>query len=190
LTGGTKTAVTGAFTALIAVMAFFLGRATAIRRETQPRFSCEINESFSPVGGEEPSPDSIVFVLATVTNHGAPSTADGYTVKVELMDKTFVTGRTVPIPENLPIAVSSFQGNITSDQELAAKTSFPVGRDGVEHGFVMAVFDGLSDEQYQSSVARLILSLSDSRKAEVSCSRAAFSDNGPHTDEPDPGPEE
>jgi hypothetical protein len=157
---------------------------------TKTQFSCQIDQAFTPRHVDSSFPKSLVIMVVFVKNIGAPSSAEGYTLKAELMDKTVLTGNLKTIPQSLPVVFpNGFTRNISSHQALYSKTASPLGHNSFTRGYLIFEFD-TSDERLASSASRWILSFVDINGTPTMCSQSPAFQGGPNTDLSFPGLDE
>ena len=160
-----------------------------LEAQTQPQFACTIDQTFTPTVQTSVTPQSgsLVILIAFVKNVGAPSAAEGYEVKAEMMDKTVVVGKLVTIPPSLPVVFpNGFTRNISSSQALYNKTASPLAHNAFTRGYLIAAFD-ISQQRLSASASQWILSFVDINNKPSTCSLSPAFQGGPNTDLSFPG---
>ncbi len=123
-----------------------------IDRQAYPKFSCETNQVSEVVKEYISSGNSVLLLIVTLKNTGAPSVAGGYSMKVKLLNGSDVPGLLLTIPDQLPVVYpSGFKRNVKSSQALYNKTVKPVGHNDVRVGFLLFQFTGLAADRLSAT---------------------------------------
>jgi hypothetical protein len=152
-----------------------------INEQINPKLSCSIDQAGEASKENVVPGNSVVLLIATVRNTGAPSTAEDYTLKVKLLDDSEVPGLLLTIPERYQINYpNGFIRIVRDTQALYNKTIKAIGHNEISRGFLLFQLTGLSAERLSAAGKEYDLNLKDVTGKSVSCSSKP-DQTGPNT---------
>lgn len=158
-----------------------------IDQQVNPQFTCTINQIAQATADQFSQGNSLVILIVTLRNTGAPSAADDYSLKVKLLDDSEVPGLLLTIPEHLPMTYSNgFTRTLKSDQALYNKTVKAVGHNEISRGFLMFRFTGLNSTRLSAAAKSYALYLKDVTGRSTFCT-TMLDQSGPNTNLSFPG---